>query len=268
MPSCPSVPVTLRRILTVMVSVLALGACRLDVTVDVTMNADGTGELVVVARADADVVAQTPGLQGSLRLDDATAAGWVVEGPTEVEGGGLTVTLRHPLSSAAETANLLNSLGPPFQDIAIDRVATDNDITTTLSGALTLTGGFDGFGDANLIAATGSTPFRAQLDQAGATPSESMSIEFTLTTPGNVEESSGDGIDGGVRWAAPLDGSTQDLAARVVLRPDGGSSSWAGPVATIALALLALWLIGGLAVGYRVVTTRNRRRHRPVNRYR
>jgi len=246
---------------------LTLGACRLDVAVDATINADGNGEIVIVATVDADVVTQTPGLQGSLRLDDATAAGWVVEGPAEVEGGGLTVTLRHPLSSAAEASNLLNSLGPPFEGVVIDRVATDDDITTTLTGALTLTGGFDGFGDANLIAATGSTPFRAQLDQAEATPTESMSIEFTLTAAGDVEESTGDGVDGGVRWTAPLDGSTEDLSTRVVLGPDGGSS-WAGPVATVALVLLAVWLVGGLALGYKVLTTRNRRRQRPTTRYR
>jgi hypothetical protein len=251
----------------VLVGVLALGACRLDVTVDLMMNADGTGELVVVATVDADVVAQVPGLQGSLRLDDATAAGWVVEGPTDVEGGGLTVTIRRPFTSAAEASNLLNSLGPPFQGVVLDRVVTEDDITTTLTGALTLTGGFDGFGDANLLAAAGSTPFRAQLDQSGATPTESMSVEFTLTTPGNVEESTGDQVDGGVRWAAPLDGSSADLSTRIALGPESGSS-WAGPVATVALVLLAVWLVAGLFVGYRVWTARNRRRHRPITRYR
>lgn len=246
---------------------LALGGCRLDVAVEVTMNADGTGELVVAATVDADVVAQMPGLQGSLRLEDATAAGWVVDGPTDVDGGGLAVTLLHPFASAAEASNLLTSLGPPFQGIVLNRVATEDDITTTLTGALTLTGGFDGFGDANLLAATGSTPFRAQLDEAAATPTESMSIEFTLTTPGNFEESSGDGVDGGVRWTAPLDGSSVDLTTRVVLGPDG-ASSWAGPVSTIAIVLLAAWLIGGLALGYRVWTAQNRRRHRPTTRHR
>lgn len=249
------------------VGVLALGACRLDATVDVTMNADGTGDLVVVATVDADVVHQAPGLAGSLQLEDATAAGWIVEGPTDVEDGGLTVTLRHQFASAAEAGNLLNSLGPPFQGIVLDRVATEDNITTTLTGALALTGGFDGFGDAGLLAATGSTPFRAQLDGAGATPTESMSVELTLRTTGNVEETTGDGVEGGVRWEAPLDGSSDDLATRVVLSDDG-ATSWAGPVSTIALGLLSLWLVGGLILGYRVITTRNRRRHRPANRYR
>lgn len=247
--------------------VLALGACRLDVTVDLTMSADGTGELVIVATVDADVMAEAPGLAGSLQLDDATAAGWIVEGPTDVEDGGLTVTLRHQFASAAEAGNLLNSLGPPFQGIVVDRVATEDDITTSLTGELTLTGGFDGFGDASLLAATGSTPFRAQLDEAGATPTESMSVELTLRTPGDVQETTGDGVEGGLRWEAPLDGSSDDLATRVVLSGDSGST-WAGPVSTVALGLLLLWLVGGVVLGYRVISTRNRRRHRPAQRYR
>ena len=255
--------------LVLVLGALVLSACRLDVHVNVAMNADGTGEVVVVATVDADVVTQVPGLAGSLRLDDATAAGWVVEGPTPVEGGGLTVTLRHPFASAPEAANLVNSLGPPFQGIAIDRVASEDEITTTLTGALTLPAGFDSFGDANLLAATGATPFRAQLDAAGATPAESMGVEFTLTVPGQVGQSTGDGVDGGVRWDAPLDGGTTDLNTSIVLRGEsGGSNGWAGPVSTGALVLLVAWLIGGAYLGFRVWSTRNRRRHRPTTRYR
>ncbi len=255
------------RILVLVLGALVLSACRLDVKVDVAMNADGTGELRLVATVDADVVSQVPGLAGSLRLDDATAAGWVVDGPSPVEGGGLTVTLRHPFASAAEAANLLNSLGPPFQDIVLDRVATEDDITTTLTGALTLPAGFDSFADANLLTATGATPFRAQLDAAGATPTESMGVEFTLTVPGNVEHSSGDGVEGGVRWAAPLDGSSTDLNTTVMLGGES-DSSWAEPVAALALVLLAVWLVAGTFLCYRVWTARARRRRRPTTRYR
>src|ERR671911_239027 len=79
------------------------GACRLDVGVVVRLGADGTGEITVTATADADVIAQAPpGLAGDLRFDDAAAGGWVVDGPTPTEDGGLTITLRHPVASAEE----------------------------------------------------------------------------------------------------------------------------------------------------------------------
>ena len=248
-----------RFFLVLVLGAIALSACQLDVTVDIDMQADGTGEVVVVATVDADVVNQVRGLEGSLVLDDATAAGWVVEGPTATEGGGLTVTLRHPFASAAEAAVLVNSLGPPFQGITLDRVATEDEITTTLTGSLVLANGFDSFGDADLVAAAGATPFRAQLDAAGATPQENMSVELTLTTPGEID--GGDGVDGGVRWAAPLDGSSRELSATAVLGGDSGSS-WAGPVATGALVLLAVWLVGGAFLGSRVWSAQQRRKRR------
>lgn len=258
-----------RVLLVLVLGLLALTACQLDVGVEVAMNADGTGEVVVVATADADVVNQMPGLAGGLVLDDATAAGWTVEGPTATEGGGVSVTLRHPFASAAEAAVLVNSLGPPFQGITLDRVATEDEITTTLTGALVLLDGFDGFGDAGLVAAAGATPFRAQLDAAGATPQDNVSVALTLTTPGEIEGGD-DSIDGGVRWTAPLDGSTSDLSATAVLGGDGGGSSWAGPVATGALVMLAIWLIGGAFLSYRVWSAQQRRkRRRPsITRYR
>ena len=71
------------------------------------------------AVVDKDVVDRVPGLAGSLVLDDATAAGWVVEGPAATEDGGLTVTLRHPFTTVQEAANLLNSLGPPFGNVVV-----------------------------------------------------------------------------------------------------------------------------------------------------
>ena len=248
-----------RLLLVLVLGAIALSSCKLDVTVKVDMQADGTGEVVVVVAVDADVVDQVPGLEGSLVLDDATAAGWVIEGPTATEGGGLTVTLRHPFASAAEAEVLVNSLGPPFQGITLDRVATEDAITTTITGSLVLANGFDSFGDANLVAAAGATPFRALLDAAGATPQENMSVELTLSTPGEIE--GGDSVDGGVRWTAPLDGSTEELSATAVLGGDSGSS-WAGPVATGALVLLAIWLIGGVFLGYRVWTAQQRRKRR------
>ena len=94
---------------------VALAGCRVDVVVDLTLAEDGTGEMVVTATADAEVVEQVPGLAEDLRFEDAAAAGWTVEGPTATDAGGLTITLRHAVSSAEEATNLLASLGPPVR---------------------------------------------------------------------------------------------------------------------------------------------------------
>jgi hypothetical protein len=249
-----------------LVAVAALTACRLDVGVSTTVNPDGTGEVVVVGTVDKDVVDRVPGLAGGLVLDDATAAGWVVEGPTATETGGLAVTLQHPYATVQEAANLINSLGPPFTNIAFERSASDEEVAVAVSGVLTLPGGtWDAFGDQALITATGGTPFAAQLDESGATPAQSMSVELSVRLPGDVEQSNGDTRDGAVVWTAPLDGSSLDVSARSVLRA-GGDSGWAGPLGTVALVLLIVWLIVGIVLVVLVVRARNRRRNRPLRR--
>ena len=168
---------------------IVLAACRLDVAVDTTVNADGTGEVVVAAVVDKDVVDRVPGLAGSLVLDDATAVGWVVEGPVATEAGGLTVTLRHPFATVEEAANLLNSLGPPFGGVAMERTATEDEVAVTMSGTLSLPGGtWDAFGDQALLTSAGGTPFGAQLTESGANPAESMSVELSVRLPGEIED--------------------------------------------------------------------------------
>ena len=164
-----------RRVLSLLlgaVAVVVLAACKVDATVDVTIGPDGTGSVTVTAVADAEVVQQAPGLAGDLRFDDAKAAGWTVDGPTATPEGGLRVVLTHPVTSAADATNVLNSLGPPFVGMKLDRVVTDggDGATTTLSGQLALTGGFDAFADADLIAAIGGSPYAGPDHRVGCHP--------------------------------------------------------------------------------------------------
>ena len=237
------------RLLGLAVVAMALAACRLDVDVSTTVNPDGTGEVVVVGAVDKDVVDRVPGLAGSLVLGDATAAGWVAEGPTATEAGGLTVTLRHPFATVQEAANLINSLGSPFANIVFERSASDEEVAVAMTGTLTLPGGtWDAFGDQALITAAGGTPFAAQLDESGASPADSMSVELSVRLPGDVEQSNGDTRDGAVVWSAPLDGSSIDVSARSVLLAGGGGSGWAARLGTAALVLLIAWLIIGIVL--------------------
>jgi hypothetical protein len=249
----------------IVAALLLLAGCRLDVAVSTNVAADGSGDVAVVATVDKEVVDSVPGIAGSLVLDDAAGAGWTVEGPAATNDGGLTVTLRHPFATVQEAANLLNSLGPPFGNIAFERAATDDEVATTMSGTLGLaTGTWDDFGDQALLAAAGGTPFGAQLAESGANPAESMAVELAVRLPGEVD-SNGDGRDGAAVWSAPLDGSTAEISARSVLR-SGGGGGWAGPVSTGALVLLVAWLAVGFALIALVVRANQRRRNRPLRR--
>ena len=51
-----------RRLLGLVVGAIVLTACRLDVDVSTTVDADGTGDVIVVGVIDKDVVDRVPGL--------------------------------------------------------------------------------------------------------------------------------------------------------------------------------------------------------------
>lgn len=246
------------------VALVLLAGCRVDVVVDLQLGADGTGQLTVAATVDAEVVRDAPGLADDLRFDDAVALGWVVDGPTPTNDGGLAVTLRHPVTSADDATNLLAGLGPPFVEVRLERTTADDDdgdedeATTTMSGRLELAAGFDSFADADLLAVTGATPYAEQIAAAGATPEASMSIVFRAALPGEVESTTGETNDGALQWDAPLDGSAQDLATVTAQRPASGGA-WAGPVSWLLLALLVLWVVLAVTVLAAVVRARRAR---------
>jgi hypothetical protein len=265
----PSCLLVIRRLALALALLGVVAGCRVDVTVDLVFGEDGTGELTVRAVADAEVVQQAPGLADDLRFDDAVAAGWVVEGPTATDTGGLAITLRHPVTSAEEASNLLASLGPPFDGVRLERTPSPDgeETAVVLSGQLTLPAGFDSFADADLLAAVGGTPYADDLAAAGATPEGSMSMGLRAELPGEVEETTGREEDGSLAWDAPLDGTSAAVTARTVQRPaDGGG--WASALSAIALVLLVVWVAAAAAFIVSVARARSRRararRRRPA----
>lgn len=252
----------LRRVLLVVVCALALAACRLDVEVTLELDPDGTGAVTVVAEADAGLVSQVPDLADHLVFDDAVEAGWEVTGPEQVDGGGLRVTLRHEVRSAQELANVMNSIGPPFDDVRAGRETVDEQTTNEIRGTLVLRDGFASFADAELIDAVGGMPFGELFEAAGATPAESMSVIFRASMPGEVITATGVEVEPDViEWAAPLDGSSVEIVFATVQRPASGGS-WARPLATLTLVALVVWVVLSVVVITLVVVARRRRSRR------
>jgi hypothetical protein len=257
------------RLLLLAASALVLTACRLDVTVDVAMEPDGTGTVTVAAVADAELVAQVPDLVDDLRLEDAVANGWRVDGPTATDDGGMTITLVHDFHSDVELASVLNSIGPPLVDMkaarTVDPADPDGPTTNAVDGRLVLANGFDSFADAALVEAVGGRPFGEQIAASGLTPEQAMSFTFRVALPGSlVSSETGTEVDGGViEWQAPLDGSEVSLLTQTVQRPAGSGNSWAGPLSDIAFALLIVWLVLAAAfIVFVAVARRSRRRRR------
>jgi hypothetical protein len=135
-----------------------------------------------------------PTLAEELATDDIVAAGWTIDGPTALPDGGLTITLSHAFTSDAEATNLLNSLGPPFNQMAVTRNTSGEDTTTRLTGLLGLPDGFESFADEDLIAAVGSVPFGDQIAASGATPESSINAVIRAALPGRIDSAETNGI--------------------------------------------------------------------------
>jgi hypothetical protein len=235
----------IRRVLALLACVVALGACRVDIAVDMTMTPEGTGTITVITTADGEVVAAVPTIADELATDDIAAAGWAIDGPTPTADGGLTLTLRHDFASPEEATNLLNSLGPPFNQMSVRSNTIADETTIRLSGLLGLSDGFESFADAELIAAVGSVPFADAIAASGATPETSMSAIVRAELPGVVDPERTNAtaeVDGRLEWTIPLDGTILEWRAVTTQAPGGEDRWWARPLSVIALVALIVWV--------------------------
>ncbi len=233
-----------RRVLALFACALALAACRVDIAVDVAIEPDGTGRIAVVTTADAEVIEVVPTIADELAIDDILAAGWEVDGPISTDDGGLTLTISHDFLSAEEATNLLNSLGPPFNQMSVQRTTDGDETTTQLSGLLGLSNGFETFADDDLITAVGSIPFAAEITASGATPESSMSAVIRAELPGVIDPERTNGTfldDGRLEWVIPLDGEITEWRAISVQAP-GDDRWWARPLSYVALIALIAWV--------------------------
>ena len=259
---CPaSLGAVLRRVLVSLVGALLLAGCRVDVTVD-----------LVDRRATARAISPSPRRRtprsSSRRRDwprtcastTPIAAGWTVEGPTPTDDGGLTVTLGHPVTSAAEATNLLASLGPAVHRCprrAHDRRRRDHGDACRVGS--TWASGFDAFANSELLASAGGAPFADELD--GLTPAETMSVVLRADLPGEVVETTGERRDGALEVGGAARRLVRQIcaAATTVQRTRAAEGPWARPLSVLALVLLLGWLVAAGAFMLSVARVRRRR---------
>lgn len=235
-----------------------LCGCRVDATVSVAVEADGSGSINVVVVADSQLVGRAPGLADDLRFADARAAGWSLTGPQATPDGGLRVDLVHGFTDVAQATALLASInGPagPLHGMTLVRVGGGSP-AISITGVLRVDGGLDAFTDPELLATLGAAPYAAEIAADGASIGDVASVTLRVALPGSVSAGSGARRGGAVEWVAPLDGSALDVAASA--RAGGGSGIW-GVIADAALFILVIWLIVGVVLVVVVMRARRRR---------
>lgn len=244
--------------------VVLLTSCRVDVAVDVTVEADGSGTISVVATADAQLLAEVPDLADDLALDDLRGKGWTVEGPDATDSGGLRVALSQDYDDLEGLNAALVDLGGPFRQVRVAREDTFARTTWRLSGTLRLDDGLASFADTDLLTALGTTPYQDDLDARGLALRDAVSVQLRVHLPGTLAETTGieqrsDGTTF-VTWTAPLDGSSMSVATTSE-RVDRGAKR-ADTVASVAQFLFVAWCITALTFIVWVIFARTRRHRR------
>lgn len=243
------------------VLITLLSACKVDVRIDVTADDTGAGTVQVTVDVNAEVVTLIPGLAADIRYDDLVASGWTIEGPLQVNNGGLRVILRYPFESPAEATRALRQIsGPngPLLDPELKRTVDGRLVSTTLDASLQFVGGLDTFSDPLLTSAIGGAPWSNAAEKLGvAAPMDAVTVTVVARLPGDVKKSTGTEAEGGVIWTAPTDGTAQSIVVGAVTeRVDGGF--W--PVlARVTGTILGYWLILVGAVILLAVLLRRRR---------
>ena len=104
-------------------------ACRVDLTVDIAVEPDGSGVVVVDVVFDAEVLSYVPDLDQILRLDDVRATGWAIE-QSRIDGG-LAVKLSKPFASFDQLDPILDEL------TGADGLFGGSSLDTNRTGAIT-----------------------------------------------------------------------------------------------------------------------------------
>ena len=188
------------------------------------MAEDGSGSIEVTVTADAEVVEAAPDLVDDLRLDDLQQAGWNVDGPTAVEGGGLQVVLSHPFASTEEATALLGQLsgdGGLLAGFELDQQRSFARVGTELSGSLTFEAGLAELADADIVEQIGGAPYVETLADRGIPVEDAFGLRLVVTAPGDVVDTNGTpspstGNETTVTWEADLVGAAATEAGQPV----------------------------------------------------
>jgi FMN phosphatase YigB (HAD superfamily) len=246
--------------------ILLASACRVDTTVDIVVDENGSGTVTVLVVADAAAVAQVPDLPDELEFSDLTDAGWVVDGPNLDVSGSMTISARKRFTTADDLPAVLAEIAGEdvvFQDITLETSHTFDRIglgpaktNYQLSGTLDPGPELSDFADAFL-------PVSISLPQQATDLDADLLVRVRLpeTESSTTGEATGEAIEFRAEFGAePIEldasSSAEDILPRV----------WA-IVALLALLMFAGVLLARLAgVGLAKLRTPKGRRRRDVRR--
>ena len=242
----------LRLLACVLVAVFVLGACDVDITVDVDVATDGSGVVEVQVVLDEEAAQRIPDLRSQLRLDDLIAADWQVVGPDETPDDGIEMTASKTFDGPEQLQAVLDDITGPdgaLQDFTLSRTTEFAQVDLDLAGTVDLSRGLALFTDAELVEALDGRPLGidlAALEAEIGSAADAVDFTFRVRLPGSTEEST-EGAEVSVSPAlgdppVPVSLSTTDEDAMAkILRMMGFA---AAALAAVAMLInLVIWTV-------------------------
>jgi hypothetical protein len=200
-----------------------------------------------------------------------------VNGPTPTTDGGLRLVLTHPFSTVEEANALLQSMnggGGPLHGLALGRVETAHQVTTTLTGTLRVDGGLSAFADADLLKTLGAGPYAASVAQSGVKPGDAFTFTLHADLPGTITSPAGSAdTTPATSGSAPpsaakssrrtftvkADGTAVDAATTAVYAKPESHRGWR-TVEIVALGAVLAWAAGSAVVAAAAAVRQRRSR--------
>jgi FMN phosphatase YigB (HAD superfamily) len=245
------------RILVTLAAVAVLVGCQLDAVVDLDVDQDGSGTVVVTGQLDAEANAQLGGLATQLRVTDLERSGWDIT-QTDTEAGGVEVVAVKAVANRNDWQPTLDEIAGPgvFTNV---RIETDDAFANTsqqLSFEVDLSQGWDLAASPEFTEALGGEPFGAPIASLtnGRSLDEIVSVDVVATV---VDDPDGTPASG--TYTARFDGdpvqvrlaSTTEHSTAILLR-------W------IAMALFALFGLATVLAITGIVVQRKTASRRPA----
>ncbi len=226
-------------------------ACRVDTTVDIAVNDDGSGVVTVTVVADAAAVSLIVDDPADLQFDDLESAGWEVAGPN-TEDGGVTIEATKPFLSAPELPGILDEIVGPgvvfsdvelvqdhhFARIGLGPSSTDYDFNARIDPSPDL----EQLGDEFLAGQLDGSPLGRSLlrieTDSGTSFEQALSLTVTVQLPSGLSSDTAEVSDDTGTWTFAYGDEAAELDARASI-DEIMPRVWA-TVALVAFVLFAL----------------------------
>lgn len=243
-------------------ALLVLAGCEVRAELDVTVDEDGSGDLVLAVGLDEDARSRRPDALHELDLSDLTDTGWEVTRPAQDADGFTWIRATHEYGTPEELGTLIDDVAGesgPFQDFELRREDAFAESRYLFEGTVDLAAGIGGFAqDPELAEALQAEPIEVLEERLGAAIDEMVKVQVAVRLPGSVDSNGrARGTNGAVWEPSIVDREVAKLRATGTVDRTGRLVSLGvGAVAAFALVLYLLVR----AASWR----RSRRRETPV----